>query len=570
MNPIPAPRGIRPFRLSWIQALVLLGAIPSLLVGSLRANQNPTVTIIPQGPVTDLATPAVVSFGFDATDPDGQVVAVDVFDNGGWITSLTNRPFQLSREWWAGAHRLRARARDNEGGIGLSTPIPFTVQAPSPVVLKPVRRDGADLVLEWSGGKGPFLVEMQSDLRDAWTILEATGTNRTARVPVSDTHLFLQVNDTAVSATRNYDAALSGTQVLPAPIDTPATAVASMRLFHSTVTFRIDYSGLTTPLSAVRVHGPAATNQVGPAVLDLTAFHVGPVGTSGSLSGSLVLSAEQKLAFLGGKTYVTLVESGKTTESIRGQLLPRPLGYEKDHDNTFTFDVSGASASEWVFEFGAPVVTSGQNPGDSRPYVSANAGNSVTFTLTCGRKNDSNVATSFQNAGFSSFNPPVSAHLHIDGGTAIPTGMNFYFPVTVMTDQGLVLQMYLGQNGSGKGWKGDLKTVGEAAKDGYDAYKDLEQGKWWDSLKSCYDFLKDLTGLGSENTWSLTVVGTPEYPAFIADLQYTQNPYPYVYTTSQLNVGGVLPDGRTQLLQIQPWTPFPNDDHLVIVVQNPR
>ena len=570
MNPPAVPNGIPGSHPLWIQSLVLLVAMPSLLIGSLRANQSPTVTIVPKNPVSDLATPAVVTFEFDATDPDGQVVAVDVFDNGGWITSLTQRPFQLSREWWAGAHRLRARARDNEGGIGYSTPIPFTVQAPSPVVLKPVRRDGGDLVLEWSGGKGPFLVEMQSDLRDAWTVVELTGSNRTARVPVADTHLFFQVNDTAVSATRNYDAALSGAQVLPSPVDTPATAVAWMSLFHSTVTFRIDYSGLTKPLSAVRVHGPATTNQVGPAVLDVTAFHQGPVGTSGSLSGSLVLSAEQKLAFLGGQTYVTLVESGKTTESVRGQLLPRPLGYEKDHDNTFTFDVSGASTSDWTFEFGEPVVTSGQNPSGHRPYVSSNTGKSVTFTLTCGRKNNSDVATSFQNAGFSSFNPPVSAHLHIDGGTAIPTEMNFYFPVTVTTDRGLVLKMYLGQNGSGKGWKGDLKTVGEAAKDGYDAYKDLEQGKWWDSFKSCYDFLKDITGLGSDNTWSLTVVGTPTYPAFIADLEYTQNPYPYVYTTSQLIVGGVLPDGRTQLMEIQPWTPFPNDDHLEILVQDPR
>lgn len=579
----PHPHEIRGSHRLLIQSLLLLAAIPGLMLGSLLANQSPTVTIVPKGPLADLGTPAIVTFEFDASDPDGQVVAVDIFDNGGWITSLTQRPFQISREWWVGAHSLRARAKDNEGAIGLSTPIPFTVQAPTPVSLKPVRREGSDLVLEWSGGNGPFLVEMQTDLQDAWTPLQMTGSNRVARVPVGGTNLFLQINDTAISGTRNYDATLSGANVIPSPVDTPATAAVWMSIYHSTVTFRIEYSGLTAPLSAVRMHGPAATNDLAPAMFDLTAYHEGKVSTSGVLSGSLVLSTEQKLAFLGGQAYVTLVESGKTTESLRGQLLPRPLGYEKDHDNNFTFLVCTANGSAydtsgWTFEFGNPVVTTGQNPTGNRPWVKGNSGGKTTFQLTCGRENNSDVADEFRAAAFGysaldqEFPKMVAAHVHANGDTKIPKEMNFFFPVKMTTDTGVVLWMFLGQNGSGKGWLGDIKVAVEAAKEGYEAYKDADEGNLWDSFTSVVKFLSktaEFAGLFT-NAWTVAVVGTTGHPAFIADLKYQQPPTIDTYTTAQLIAGGTTGNGQTQLFEIQPEVPYPSPEQMKIVVQSPR
>lgn len=581
MNPHPSHNPMKGPRL-WHRLLGALSTfVPGIAFGTLLANQDPTVTIIPKTALADLATPAVVAFEFDATDPDGQVAAVDVFDNGGWIASLTNRPFQIQREWWAGGHQLLARARDNQGGTGFSSAVPFTVKAPSPVALKPVRRDGNDLVLEWSGGNGPFLVELQSDLRDTWTILGSTGSNRVARVPLSATHRFLQINDTAISGTRNYDATLSAGQVRPAPVDSKATAGALMSLYHSTVTFRIEYSGLASSLAAVRIHGPSTTNDLAAPLIDLLPFHEGPTGTSGVLAGSLVLTPEQKLAFVGGQTYLTVVEAGKTTETLRGQLLPRPLGYEKDHDEDFTFDVlnsSGSSynTSNWRFEFGDPVVTSGQNPHNNRPWVTGNSGGKITFRLTCGRKSDSWIADEYRAAGFGysdlnkEFPNKIAAHLHADGGTQIPSDLNFFFPVKVTTESGITLQMYLGQHGTGKGWKGDLEAVGEAAKEGYDVFKDLEGGKIWSSLKDFRKFLDDLAKLGSENSWSVIVVGTLLDPAFIADLEYRQSPYPATYTTSQLICGGPTSTGLKQLFQIQPKVPFPDPSRMSIYVQGPR
>ena len=576
LTQIPLPQVVH----SSLKAIVAGTAI-ALTLESALANQNPTVSIVPKASLTDLGTPAVVPFEFEAADPDGQVVAVDVFDNGGWIASLTNRPFQIHREWWVGEHQLRARARDNEGGVGFSTSVPFTVKAPTPVALKPVRRDGDDLILEWTGGQGPFLVELQADLRDTWTILQSTGSERVARIPISGPGGFVQVNDTAVSGTRNYDAALTGLQVKPAPVETGASAQAQATLYHSTLTFRIEYKGLATPLAAIRVHGPATPNTLGAALLDLLPFHQGTPGTSGILAGSIVLTADQKLAFVGGQTYVSIVESGKTTESLRGQFLPRPLGYEKDHDENFTFSVlkttgGNYDTSQWIFEFGDPVVTSGQNPHGNRPWLKSKSGGQITFQLTCGRKSSSDIANGFRAAsfGFSDLNRlfpnQIAAHLHVDGSTQIPTDMNFFFPVKVTTENGIVFPMFLGQNGSGKGWKGDLETAGEAAKEGYDSYKDLVDGKLWDSFKSFVKFLEDTAKLGSENDWSLAVIGDTAHPAFIAEQQYQQSPYPYVYTTNQLIAGGQTPTGATQMFYFQQVTPFYADAKMVLLVDQPR
>ena len=574
-NPMGSPR------LTHLLALTLSSIVPAIAFGTLLANQDPTVTIIPKTPLTNLTTPAVVAFEFDAKDTDGEVVGVDVFDKGGWIASLTNRPFQMQREWWAGAHQLQARARDNAGGTGFSAAVPFTVKAPTPVALKPIRRDGNDLVLEWSGGDGPFLVELQTELQQGWTILESTGSNRVARVPVTGSQMFLQVNDTAITGTRNYDATLSGSQVRPSPVTSTATAGAWMSLYHSTVTFRIEYSGLASPPTAVRIHGPAATNGLAAQLLDLLPYHQGPTGTSGVLAGSLVLSTEQKQAFVAGQTYVTIVESGKSTETLRGQLLPRPLGYEKDHDEDFTFVVlnsggGGYDTSRWRFEFGDPVVTSGQNPHNNRPSVTENSGGKITFQLTCGRKSDSHVADLYRAAGFGysdlnkEFPNKVAAHLHIDGGTQIPNELNFYFPVKITTETGITLQMYLGQQGSGKGWKGDLEAAGEAAKEGYDVFKDLAGDKLWSSFKDFKKFLDDLAKLGSDNSWSVIVVGTLLDPAFIADLEFRQSPYPATYTTNQLICGGPTSTGLKQLFQIQPEVPFVDPSKMVIYVQGPK
>ena len=66
--------------------------------------------------------------------------------------------------------------------------------APGPLVLTSLSVKAAGLVLEWSGGTGPFIVQGKPGLTDAWSDLKTT-TERTTVLPVSSQSGFLRVVD---------------------------------------------------------------------------------------------------------------------------------------------------------------------------------------------------------------------------------------------------------------------------------------------------------------------------------------------------------------------------------------
>jgi hypothetical protein len=66
--------------------------------------------------------------------------------------------------------------------------------APRPLVLTSPSVKTAGLVLEWSGGTGPFIVQGKLGLTDAWSDLKTT-TERTAVLPVSAQSGFLRIVD---------------------------------------------------------------------------------------------------------------------------------------------------------------------------------------------------------------------------------------------------------------------------------------------------------------------------------------------------------------------------------------
>ena len=66
--------------------------------------------------------------------------------------------------------------------------------APGPLVLTSLSVKAAGLVLEWSGGTGPFIVQGKPGLTDAWSDLKTT-TERTTVLPLSSQSGFLRVVD---------------------------------------------------------------------------------------------------------------------------------------------------------------------------------------------------------------------------------------------------------------------------------------------------------------------------------------------------------------------------------------
>jgi hypothetical protein len=145
-------------------------------------------------------------------------------------------------------------------------------------------------------------------------------TARSAQIPIAGTAAFVRVADTAVIGPVPLVTSLSGANERPNPVNTPATGSGTFTLQNSTLTFTITYSGLSGVATAAHIHGPAGTEQNAPPMVDLAPFNGGAFGVSGTIAGSVILTAEQKAALLSGQTYVNIHTATFVAGEIRGQI----------------------------------------------------------------------------------------------------------------------------------------------------------------------------------------------------------------------------------------------------------
>jgi hypothetical protein len=118
-------------------------------------------------------------------------------------------------------------------------------------------------------------------------------------------------------------AILSGESERPDAVNTTATGSGTFSLEGDTLNFDIRYAGLSANSIAAHIHGPATAAQSTNVMIDLGPFHIGAFGsTSGTMSGRVVLTAAQKVALLGGLTYVNVHSTAHGGGEIRGQIAP--------------------------------------------------------------------------------------------------------------------------------------------------------------------------------------------------------------------------------------------------------
>lgn len=290
-------------------------------LASSRPNAAPVVAVTAPADGTTLTAPAVATLVAEASDTDGSVVRVEFFDAGAPLGTDTTSPYSLEVDWSVGTHVLTARAVDNRGAATTSAPVTFTVVAPGPVTLARPALDAGTVRLSWSGGGGPFAIETKSDLGAPWTPSELVVTTREAAIPASAGAGFVRVADTAVIGPLALTAALSGANERPEPVNTPATGSGTLTLEDNTLTFQITYTGLLSAATAAHVHGPATVSETAPPMIDLAPFNGGAFGTSGTLAGSVILTAEQKAAILAGKSYLNIHTADFGGGEIRGQVV---------------------------------------------------------------------------------------------------------------------------------------------------------------------------------------------------------------------------------------------------------
>lgn len=117
----------------------------------------------------------------------------------------------------------------------------------------------------------------------------------------------------------NFKADLSGANEVP-PVTTAGKGSASATLDTGTktLTWTVDYSGLSGPVTAAHIHGPAAAGTNAGVLVSLGTNLANPIKGSATLTNAQVSDLEA------GRTYVNLHTADNKGGEIRGQLQRSP------------------------------------------------------------------------------------------------------------------------------------------------------------------------------------------------------------------------------------------------------
>jgi glucose/arabinose dehydrogenase/plastocyanin len=261
------------------------------------------------------------------TSPSGRLFYLDTSSN---ITEL-----RIGLDDRALSRYLKGFGQDPDGELYLFTTKPlgptglagtmYKIVAPPTSSLGPLGTssiDGTNFQTSWSGGIGPFALQRKTTLNDAVWSNQRFFTDTNASVPVQGGAGFFRVLDVAHQSTVPLTALLNGENEKPNPVPTAGQGLAMLRLEGNSLMFTIGYSGLGSAATGIQIQGPDSDGQAGAVLLDVSAFNNGPFGTSGSVSGTIVLSEDQLALVLGGITYVNVTSEANPAGEIRGQVAP--------------------------------------------------------------------------------------------------------------------------------------------------------------------------------------------------------------------------------------------------------
>jgi len=120
----------------------------------------------------------------------------------------------------------------------------------------------------------------------------------------------------------NFKADLSGASEVP-PVTTSGkgSATASLNTATKMLTWSVDYSGMSGPVTAGHIHGPAAAGTNAGVLVPLAS---NPASLASPIKGSATLTDAQISDLEAGRAYINLHTDANKGGEIRGQLQRSP------------------------------------------------------------------------------------------------------------------------------------------------------------------------------------------------------------------------------------------------------
>jgi hypothetical protein len=192
----------------------------------------------------------------------------------------------------------------------------------------------------WTGGRPPYTVEAKVALTDPEWLDLVTFTNTSAQAPVTGPSAFFRVANRVV-----FNVALNGANERTNRITTAASAGGTLTLDGNKLTVDVSYANLSASLSGVHFHGPATAEETAGVIINLQSLNTGT--TSGTVRGSVTMTAQQVKWLLNGLLYMNIHTGNNPGGEIRGQV---PAAQKR----LFIARLNGAN------ERPAPIATPGQ------------------------------------------------------------------------------------------------------------------------------------------------------------------------------------------------------------------
>ena len=126
-------------------------------------------------------------------------------------------------------------------------------------------------------------------------------------------------NSPPMARTTMLTASLAGVSEYPS-VTSAGTGTVQVHLNKQTnlLTWTIEYSGLSGPVTAGHFHGPAVAGQNAGVTMPMSGAVDSPI------KGTATLTAAQSIDLLDGKWYVNLHTAANPDGEIRGQVVPKP------------------------------------------------------------------------------------------------------------------------------------------------------------------------------------------------------------------------------------------------------